>query len=228
MTDSHIVRMSRLDACVLSDALAAEGVPGTLSGLGPVAGTRSFTGRAITVDLEPASESAPESARHLATAALDSAGPGHVIVVAHHGITAVAAWGGILSQGAMRAGVEGVVVDGAVRDVDETRDLGLPVHAATVTLRSARGTVVERGWGCDVDIQGVMVTPGDLVRADGSGVAIVPAKLADKILAVAERLAGKESAMAAAVRAGVPMSEVMGAAYERSVKARPPRHGRTE
>lgn len=215
MTDRQLSRLSALDTCVLSDALTAEGLPGTLSGLGPVAGNRSFAGRAVTVDLGPAT--AAVTSRHLCTAAIDSAGPGAVIVVAHHGVTEAAGWGGVLSQGAVRAGVEGVVVDGAVRDVDETRELKLSVHAAAVTPRSARGVVVEHGWGCEVDVQGITVAPEDLVRADGSGVVIVPAAKADQILAVAERLAEKERAMAAAVRAGISMSEVMGADYEQAL-----------
>ncbi|MFI0404365.1 RraA family protein [Actinomadura sp. 3N508] len=218
MTDHHVGRLSRLDTCLLSDALAAEAIPGTLSGLVPVAAGRSFAGRASTVDLGPAGP-ATAGARHLGTAALDAAVPGTVIVVAHHGVAGVAGWGGILSRGAVRAGVAGIVVDGAVRDVDEIRELGLAVHAAAVTPRSARGTVVERGWNRPVDVQGVTVTPGDLVRADGSGVVVVPASMAGRVLDTAERLAEREAAMAAAVQDGIAMSQVMGAAYERAIQA---------
>ncbi|TDD38175.1 RraA family protein [Actinomadura sp. KC06] len=232
MTDHDVGRLSRLDTCLLSDALAAESVPGVPSGLVPVIAGRSFAGRAVTVDLGPAGSadpagSATAAVRHLGTAALDAAAPGTVIVVAHHGMTSVAGWGGILSRGAVRAGVAGIVVDGAVRDVDEIHELGLAVHAAAVTPRSARGTVVERGWNCEIDVQGVTVAPGDLVRADGSGVVIVPASVAGRVLDTAERLAEKEAAMAAAVQDGVAMSQVMGAAYEGAIQARPHRHERT-
>ena len=59
-----------------------------------------------------------------------------------------------------------------------------------------------------------MVAPGDLVIADGSGVAFVPQAALDEVLAAAEQIAAREVAMAQALTRGAPISEVMGADYE--------------
>jgi regulator of RNase E activity RraA len=212
----HVSRLRELDSCAMSDALDAFGLPGAALGLHSVTGRHKLAGRAVTIDLVEAGQVA--SPRHLGTAAIDASGPGEVIVVAHHGRPHVSGWGGVLSTGARQAGVEGVVVDGAVRDVDEATDLGLPVFALTGVPVTARGRVVERAWNVDVEIAGVAVSPGDYVLADGSGVVFVPADRIEDVLAKAETVAAKERAMVAKVREGLPMVDVMGADYENLLK----------
>ena len=63
-------------------------------------------------------------------------------------------------------------------------------------------------------LTGLVVAPGDLVLADGSGVAVVPFEHAAQIVAAAEDIAAKEAAMASARRGGARPSQVMGASYE--------------
>ena len=58
------------------------------------------------------------------------------------------------------------------------------------------------------------VTPGDLLLADAGGVVVIPAAHAEAVVATAERIAATEAAMAAAIDAGTPVSEVMGKSYE--------------
>ena len=62
------------------------------------------------------------------------------------------------------------------------------------------------------------VSPGDLVIADRSGVAVVPAVRADEVLEKAESIVARERAMTEAVRRGEPVSKVMGASYERMLQ----------
>jgi regulator of RNase E activity RraA len=207
-----VARLRNLDACAVSDALDALGLLGAALGLHSVTGQHRLAGRTVTIDLAEAD--AVTSPRHLGTAAIDASGAGDVIVVAHHGRRHVSGWGGVLSTGAWQAGVEGVVVDGAVRDVDEAADLGLPVFAATGVPVTARGRVAERAWNVEVEVAGVRVSPGDYVVADGSGVVFVPASEIDAVLVRAEVVAAEERAMIAKVRAGRPMTEIMGADYE--------------
>ncbi|MFF4630070.1 RraA family protein [Streptomyces griseorubiginosus] len=209
-----IARLARLDACAVSDALDAMGLPGAALGLTALAAPRRIAGRAVTVDLIDDAPGATHAGRHLGTAAVDASGPGDVIVVAHRGRTHVAGWGGVLSAGAKRNGVEGVVVHGACRDVDEARELDLPLYATRGVPVTARGRVVERAWNVPVDIADVPVYPGDLVIADASGVVFVPAAHADEVLATAEAIAAKERAMVQRVRAGHPMAAVMSTDYE--------------
>lgn len=204
--------LASVDTCALSDAMDRLGLSGAIAGLSPLTTGRRIAGRAITVRLEAAGP-AP-AARHLCTAAIEAGGPGTVIVVEHPGIPA-AGWGGILSLAAIIRGIEGAVVDGPVRDVDEAADLGFPVFARSATPVTARGRIAEASWNEPVTIAGCTVAPGDLVLADRSGVVFLPARRAREIAVTAAGLAAREAQMSLAVRAGTPVSEVMGTAYER-------------
>ncbi len=74
---------------------------------------------------------------------------------------------------------------------------------------SARGRIVQLGMGEPVEFAGVTVHPGDIVLADRNGVVFIPAAEADQVVTLAERIVAREVAMADAVRAGQPVTEVM-------------------
>ena len=105
-------------------------------------------------------------------------------------------------------------MDGPARDADESRDVDFPVFARAATPFTARGRVAEHNWNKKINIGGVAVDPGDLVLADGSGVVFIPQNNVGNVLDKAEEIQGKEVAMAAAVKAGKPVSDVMGGDYE--------------
>ena len=111
--------------------------------------------------------------------------------------------------------IEGTIVDGPVRDVDESADVGYTVFARAVVSSTARGRIVEHDFNVAVMIGGIAVSPGDLVLADGSGVVFITAENAEAVITKAEDIAAREAAMADAVRAGKPVGEVMGGAYEK-------------
>ncbi len=214
-----LARLAALDSCACSDAMDQLGLVGVACGLRALTIARRVTGPVITVVLGPADQSVT-AGRHLGTAAIDAAQPGDVIVVAAGGRVDAAGWGGVLSLAATIRGVSGVIVDGACRDVDESVTLGLPVYALTAVPATARGRQAEVAWNTPVNVAGVMVAPGDLVVADGSGVVFVPAGRADDVVAAAERIAAREAAMAGRLRAGEPASVVLSADYEEMLSAR--------
>jgi 4-hydroxy-4-methyl-2-oxoglutarate aldolase len=208
--------LAGIDSAALCDALDQAGQTGYVHGLRALSVRRRIVGRAVTVKLghAAASGSSDGAARHLATAAVDSAGAGDVVVVSHPGGVHCAGWGGLLSLGAHRRQVEGVIVDGPCRDVEEATDLGFPIYGTESTAVTARGRLIEEGWGGPVRFGGVSVRPGDLVVADGGGVVIVAAARIDEITGMARRIVEREAAMAEAVRAGRDTSDVMGRSYE--------------
>lgn len=210
--DQFLVRLAKVDACAVSDALDREGIAGVALGLHALSGGGRIVGRAVTVQLDV--DDGREKKRHLCTAAVDSSDSGSIIVVAHNGRVDVAGWGGILSLAAKRRGVAGIVVDGACRDLDESREMRLPVYARVAVPVTARGRVIETGWNEAVTISGISVAPGDYVIADGSGVVFVPSPRIEHVLALAERIVARERLMAAAVLDGEPVADVMGTNYE--------------
>lgn len=181
-----------------------------------------MAGRVVTVKLETAE--GRTASRHLCTAAIGAAGPLDVIVIEQRTGIDAAGWGGILSLAAKVRGVAGVIVEGPVRDIDESERLGFSVFARSLTSHTARGRIVEVGWNVPIAVGDVTVSPGDYVLADGSAVVFVRADDLAGVLDAAEAIAAREAAMAHAVQAGKPVADVMGADYEQMLR-KPPSAG---
>jgi 4-hydroxy-4-methyl-2-oxoglutarate aldolase len=205
--DEAIDRLAKLDTCAVSDALDRLGLPGAVVGIGPLWPCARIVGRCVTVKIKPAG--LEKSKQHLCTAAIAAAAPTDVIVVDNGGRVDVAAWGGLLSLAAQIRQVRGVIVDGACRDLDESRELGFPVYGRAAVQVTARGRIVQQSFNEEIAFAGVQVHPGDLVIADGSGAVFVPRAREAEVLTQAEALAQREAAMAAAIRGGRSVVEVM-------------------
>lgn len=214
MTDEILIRLARLDACALSDALDQVGGLPSVTGLKALSVRRRISGRVTTVRLAAGKPPEDASPRHLCTTAIDTSDAGSVIVVEQRTGIECAGWGGILSNAARGRSISGVIVEGLARDIDEAADIGFPVYARGGTARTARGRIHEAETGGTIQVGEVPVSNGDYVVADSSGVAFVPAARIEAVLAAAENIAVKEAAMTKAVMSGQPVSEVMGASYE--------------
>lgn len=206
--DGMLERLSALDSCAVSDALDMLGLRGAVTGLRAQWETGRVTaGRVRTVKAAP--KSAAGATTHIATPLVAVAAPSDVIVIDNHGRTDVSCWGGLLAEAATQRGVAGVIVDGACRDVQESAAVGLPLYARASVPVSARGRIVQESMDEPIQIGGVAVHSGDLVVADWNGIVFVAAADAHRVLVLAERIAAREAAMAAAVRSGRNVVEVM-------------------
>jgi 4-hydroxy-4-methyl-2-oxoglutarate aldolase len=208
------LRLSRLDACAVSDALDQLGLPPSVTGLVALSVRRRIHGRVTTVRLAAGRPAPGAEPRHLGTVAVDASVAGSVIVVEQRTGIECAGWGGILSNAARFKGLSGVIVEGLARDVDEAADISFPIYARGATARTARGRIYESETGGKVSIGDVTVNDGDYVVADSSGVAFIPGDRVLEVVAAAERIATKEAAMTKDVLAGAVVSQVMGAKYE--------------
>jgi regulator of RNase E activity RraA len=203
-----IDRLRALDTCAVSDALDTLKLPSGTIGIRPLwPVTDLVVGRVRTVQAGPASPGKP--AQHIAAAAIEAASAGDVLVIANDGRLDVSCWGGILTLAARRQGIGGVVIDGACRDIAESESAGLPVFGRAVVPVTARGRIVQLAMGEPVEFAGVTVREGDTVLADRNGVVFIPAAELERVVTLAERIVAREAAMASAVLAGRPVSEVM-------------------
>lgn len=214
MADDISVRLARLDACAVSDALDQLGLPPSATGLLALSVRRRVSGRVTTVKLSAGKPPADAPPRHLGTAAIDASASGAVIVVEQQTGIECAGWGGILSNAARGRGVSGVIIDGLVRDVDEAADIGFPIYARGATARTARGRIHESETGGVISVGDLTVKDGDYVVVDSSGAAFIPGNRVLEVLTVAERIATKEGVMTKSVLAGTRVSDVMGTNYE--------------
>jgi regulator of RNase E activity RraA len=206
-----LAHFTALDTATVSDALDACGLPPGQGGLRPMWGRPKVAGYAVTVELEPldGQPGAEHGGAHILTGAIAGAGPGDIIVVANRGRTDVSSWGGIVSVGAAMRSVRGVIIDGACRDAGQARELGFPVFARAQVPVTARGRLRQKSAGEPVLVGEVTVRPGDLVMADEDGVVIIPRERAPEVLDAARRLAERETAIEADVRAGVCLPQAM-------------------
>lgn len=206
-TDEAINRLAKLDTCAVSDALDRLGLKGAVLGLRPLWPCPRIVGRAVTVKIKPAGLEKPK--QHLCTPAIAAATELDVIVIEHGGRIDVAAWGGLLSLAAQVKKIRGVIVDGAARDVDESRELEFPVFGRGAVQVTARGRVMQESFNEEIECAGVQVHPGDLVIADMSGVVFISRAKEHDVLTQAEALAASEQRMAEAIRTGRSVVEVM-------------------
>lgn len=211
--NDYAARLGRMDSCAVSDALDKLGLKGSLSEIHRFSTEKRIAGRVLTVKLDLA-EGRPPSKRHLCTAAIEAAQPGEIIAIEQRTGLDAACWGGNLTIGAKVRGVAGVIVDGPVRDVDDSRRDDFPVFAKVHTSKTARGRIVETATNEPINMCGVLVSPGDFAIADASGVVFVRAADIERVLEAAEAIWDREELMANDLRAGKSISEVMGTNYE--------------
>ena len=105
--------------------------------------------------------------------ALALAKPGDVIVGNYFGHMAGAGFGGLMARTAKKLGIAGLIIDGAMRDVEDFKELGLPAYSRTIV---ASGCFKDGPGEVNFPIQcgGVVVTPGDIVIASKDGIVVVP------------------------------------------------------
>ena len=133
--------------------------------------------------------------------AIDMAEPGDIIVCDAGGDLTNSLMGELMLAHAIKRGVGGFVLDGAVRDVDAFLDVNLPVFAAGVSHRGP----YKDGPGeinVSVAIDGMVLEPGDLVIGDWDGVLSIPLDDVDSILKKTNEKQAAEAVDMAKIEAG--------------------------
>ena len=114
-------------------------------------------------------------------AAVAEAAPGEVLVLTMPEPRPVALVGELLATQAKVAGVAALLVDAAVRDLDELRAVGLPIWARFVRVTGAEkhapGVIGE-----PVEVAGATIRQGDVVVLDADGAVVVERKRIDEVL----------------------------------------------
>lgn len=134
--------------------------------------------------------------------AIELAEPGDVIVIDGGGFKNRALLGEIMSYICQKKGIAGFVVDGAIRDPEEIKELGFPVFALAVTpagpFREGPGQI-----NVPINCAGAVVNPGDLVIGDDSGIIVIPYELANEdVLQEAQRIQAMENEQLEQIEAG--------------------------
>ena len=134
-------------------------------------------------------------------AAVAHADAGDILVLTSSGPGPVALVGELLATQAQARGVAGILVDGAVRDLDELAAIGLPIWARFVRAQGATKGEVGK-LDVPVVIGGAAIRPGDLVVLDCDGAMALPAERVDEVLPLALERAERERALRERYAAG--------------------------
>lgn len=188
----------RVSTCNISDAFHKQGV---MFGIVPqsLKHRQKMVGRALTVQTTNGDWAKPVEA-------IDQAKDGDVIVVDVGGAP-VAVWGELASHSAMVMGVRGIVIDGAVRDIDDIRDLGFPAFSRTVAPCAGEPKGYG-GIGIEVTVGGQRVRTGDWIVGDESGVVVIPKEMAVEVANRALDVHERENRTREEIERGSTLSKV--------------------
>ena len=181
----------------ISDAMHRKGA---LPGLVSVCGNVKMAGKAVTVQTFAGDWAKPVEA-------IDVAVKGDVIVINNAGGVHVAPWGELATLSCVKNGVEGVVIDGAVRDVDDIRALKYPLFAKATVPNAGE----PKGMGeinAEIQCCGQYVRPGDWIIGDESGVVVIPAERAYEIARRALEIRKTEERIREEIQRGSTLAKV--------------------
>ena len=199
---------------VSSDAMDELGIVGVVpaSVLKPTDPKARLVGRALTVMNVAASARVRENVAGGVSGmaeieAHNLTEPGDVLVL--KGVDQISNMGGMSATIGHRQGQLGAIVDGAVRDVDHSRDIGYAIWSRSVSPITGKWRVKTIAVNKPVTICGIAVNPGDLVLADETGVCFIPRERAADVLARARKIAASEVVREAKIASGVPVAELL-------------------
>ena len=177
-----VERAKNLNTTLLSDAM---GCIGSMDyRIKPVASGMKVIGTAVTLSLRPGDNLFLHHAIYTGE-------EGFVLVVDGKGHTENAYLGELMAAAAKAVGLNGIVIDGLVRDKQALGDLGFPIFAKGFIpngpLKDGPGEM-----NAPISCGGVSVHPGDLIVGDDDGVIVVPRHKIEDVLVKAEEKLGYE------------------------------------
>lgn len=179
-----------------------------------------MVGYAVTIVCEPSNPDhqvhLPEAPAHCREYIANAPGPKIVVVQDLDAPRVIGSFWGEVNGNVHRAlGCAGTITDGAIRDVDEMFNAGFKALARRLCVGHAYSWPVR--WGCEVEVFGCKVSPGQLIHADQHGFLLIPKEDEAQLLDAARFMDSNEcNTLIAAARstAGKGMNEVLAALNE--------------
>jgi len=180
----------------ISDAMHRRG---EMKGIHPVAPGLKMVGRAVTVRTYPGDWAKPVES-------IDIGGKGDVIVIEAGG-QGPAVWGELASWSCRVQGIEGVVIDGAIRDVEDIREMGFPAFSRLISPTAGE----PKGFGeinVEITCGEVKVKPGDYIIGDDNGIVVVPKESSVEVANRSIDVREKENRVREEIKRGSTLSKV--------------------
>jgi regulator of RNase E activity RraA len=206
-----LARCAKIGSSTWSDALDTFGISGLVEGIQRRSGDERIVGFATTAR-QVAGELGQYDRADFAVGKLVAAtGPNRVLMIDVGGAP-ISTFGGIASKAAKARGATAVIIDGACRDVDEIRAVGLWMASRWVSPRTGKTRLQLQELGQQVTIGSVIVNEGDLVVGDDTGIVVVPRAEVEKVLVEAERILEVDFAVEKGIKEGKTFAQAAAAA----------------
>lgn len=196
--------LKKVGTGVVSDAMTLLGIDGWTTHVFPIANDAKIAGPAFTTR-----SVIPVNGKEKTLGAygvIDSCKPGEVIVRA--GTPEGRLFGSNMALMAKKKGVEGVVLDGKSRDLNEIEEI-IPLFLRSATVRPSDTVSKLVEIQVPVVFDGVNVAPGDIVVGDRDGVLFIPADRLDDVIYQCEMIEQVEKEVTEALNQDLPVAEVV-------------------
>jgi regulator of RNase E activity RraA len=163
---------------------------------------QAFTLRYIATrpDLDPTGEF--DNRTNKQRIAVESVGPGDVLVIEARGDIRAGTLGNILATRIQQRGAAGIVTDGAFRDTPEIIEIELPTYSRAQHPNLSSTIHFPADINVPITCGGVAVLPGDAVVGDAEGVIVVPRALVDEVAAEAREQERREAFILSKIQSG--------------------------
>lgn len=205
--EALLVRCTPIGTATWSDALDELGISGVVSGLAKRSGEGRCAGFAMTARGEVGELGRFTRADFGLDRMMAAAGPTQIVAVELGGAE-VSAMGGIGALSARLRGIEGVLIDGGCRDVEDIQETGLFVASRHVTPRTGKLRVKLGHFGEPARLGGVIVRKNDLLVADATGIVVVPQERMMDVLLLAEQMNATDARKEEALRSGKTLAQL--------------------
>ena len=188
LTPEALAKLRQISTATLTSQLLKRGFRNTfIAGLRPTRPDLRMAGYAFTLRYVPVREDvgvqgvSPDNEKNVQRQAVESVGPGDVLVIDARGELGAAVLGDILATRIARRGAAGIVTDGSFRDSPGFAAIDLPAYHrapnAALSWLAHHAADMNVPIGCG----GVLVLPGDVVAGDAEGVVVIPAQVAEEV-----------------------------------------------
>ena len=197
-TEREIIEiLKKVSVPNISDAMHRGKV---LTGFKPVVPNSKIVGRALTVRTYPGDWAKPVEAIDRATE--------NTVIVIDAGGKEPAVWGELATWSAKNKNVAGVIIYGAVRDINDIRELGLPVFAKYFCGQAGE----PKGFGeinVPIEIEGIKIRPGDYIVAEEEGIIVIPREMVQEVANRALDVKEREDRIREEIKRGSTLSQVI-------------------
>ena len=195
-----IRELAKFSAATLHEAMGKKGnLPSVIK---PIEKNMKVCGPAYTVQTMPRDNMLLHRAYAYANA-------GDVLIANCSGFYEAGYWGDLMSLGAKTKGINGLVIDGCVRDADDIEEMGFPVFSRGLCIHGTSnygdGTLNE-----PIMIGNILINPGDIVVGDRDGVVIIPQEKIEETIEKAIAREAKEERVREQLRQGKTSLQIYG------------------